>query len=293
MKISLAPVPYHWDLARIKQFYREVSDLPLDIVYLGETVCSRRREARLKDWLQIADQLATSGIEPVLTTLALTEAESELSALRRITANGCYRIEANDMAAVNLRAPSPFVIGPHINIYNDKALTFLKELGAVRWVVPVEVGKHNLTGILEGRPAGMETEVTAFGRLPLAFSARCFSARAHNRGKDDCGFVCKDYPDGLVLNTQDDDPFLFINGVQIQSTRTQNLLRQLDELASIGVDILRIVPQMNSMREIIRTFRDVLDGGITTEDGMTKLSSFQQYGCSDGYWRQQPGMEWQ
>lgn len=293
MKISLAPVPYHWDLARIKRFYRDVADLPLDVAYLGETVCSKRREARLEDWLQIAHHLAQSGIEPVLSTLALTEAKSELSALRRITANGRYRVEANDMAAVNLVTPSPFIIGPHINIYNDKALTFLEELGACRWVVPVEVGQHNLGEILNRKPEGMETEVIAFGRLPLAFSARCFSARAHDRGKDDCGFVCKEYPDGLLLNTQDGDPFLFINGVQLQSARTQNLARHLDELREIGVEIIRITPQTNNMGEIIQTFREILDGGISAEDGMDKLVRTQFYGCSDGYWQQQAGMEWQ
>ena len=43
------------------------------------------------------------------------------------------------------------------------------------------------------------TEAWAFGRLPLAFSARCFTARHHHLNKDDCGFRCLEDPDGLLL----------------------------------------------------------------------------------------------
>ena len=293
MKLSLGPVPYHWDPARIKQFYREVADWPVDIVYLGETVCSKRRSVRLEDWCQIAGQLAGTGKEAVLSTLALTEAESELSALERITANGRWRIEANDMAAVHLMAGrASFVIGPHINIYNDKALAFLHGLGAGRWVVPVELGCRQLGHILEQRPRGLEAELIAFGRLPLAFSARCFSARAHDRGKDDCGFICGNYPDGLPLNTRDGDPFLLINGIQIQSARSQNLIYDLEELQGSGVNIIRIVPQHDGMRDIILAFRRVLDGSVTADEGMQQLVRTQPHGCSNGYWRQQAGMEW-
>jgi collagenase-like PrtC family protease len=44
----------------------------------------------------------------------------------------------------------------------------------------------------------METELFGYGRLPLAFSARCFTARHYNLQKDDCQFRCLDHPDGLV-----------------------------------------------------------------------------------------------
>ena len=198
------------------------------------------------------------------------------------------------MAAVHLMSERvPFIIGPHINVYNDLTLTFLHGLGARRWVVPIEISCHQLGQILSQRPPDIETEVIAFGRLPLAFSARCFSARAHNRGKDDCGFICGNYPDGLLLNTRDGDPFLIINGIQIQSARTQNLIGYLGELRETGVDIIRIQPQQDAMRDIILAFHNVLDGHETPEQGMQQLARTQSYGCSDGYWRQQAGMDWQ
>jgi len=294
MKISLGPIPYHWEPDRIKQFYRDVAGLPVDIVYLGETVCSKRRSLSREDWYQIAEHLTAVGKETVLSTLALTEAESELSALERVTRNGRWRVEANDMAAVHLMSDQAhFIIGPHINVYNDRTLAFLLDLGACRWVVPVEMGQQQLGQILRQRTLDMEVEVIAFGRLPLAFSARCFSARAHNRGKDDCGFVCVNYPDGLLLNTQEGNSFLIINGIQIQSARTQNLLRHLGELQEAGVDIIRILPQPDGMQEIVQAFRKALDDPETADQGMQQLALMRPEGFSDGYWCQQPGMDWQ
>jgi collagenase-like PrtC family protease len=43
----------------------------------------------------------------------------------------------------------------------------------------------------------METEVFAYGRLPLAFSARCFTARHFNLQKDTCEFRCLEFADGM------------------------------------------------------------------------------------------------
>ncbi len=293
MKISVGPIPYHWELTQVRDFYQELAELPVDIVYLGETVCSKRRIVRLEDLIEMAELLQAAGKATVLSTLALSEAESELAGLRRIAENGHFPVEANDMAAVNLMAgTAPFIIGPHINIYNDSALSFLHGLGATRWVVPVELGQHNLARILEHRPPGLETEITAFGRLPLAFSARCFCARAHDRGKDDCGFICKEYPDGLLLKTQDQDPFLIINGIQIQSARSQNLMRHLGELKTLGVDIIRILPQMENFADIVLTFRNVLEDKLLQADGIQQLAEQQPYGCCDGYWHQQAGMAW-
>lgn len=260
LRLSLGPLQYFWPREQVLAFYRRAADWPLDVVYLGETVCSKRRELKGRDWLALADELAASGREIVLSSLALLEAESELGALKRLVENGRFRIEANDMAAVQLcrERGLPFVGGPTLNVYNQRALAMLVEDGMQRWVPPVELGR-DLLGAL-WRAAGDEAcarpelELIAWGRLPLAYSARCFTARALDVGKDNCGFRCIDHPDGLPLATRDGEPFLVINGIQIQGREICDLSPELPELRELGVDLLRLYPQAEGMEEIVQHF---------------------------------------
>ncbi len=292
MKLSIGPLLYLWDRDAVFEFYERLCQAPVEIVYLGEVVCAKRRNVALSDWLDIGDQLAAAGKAVVLSTLALSEAESELGAMRRIAENGRFAVEANDMGAVNMLSGNvPFVVGPHVNVYNAETLKHLAEAGATRFVLPVELGAEVLTDLQRQRPAGMETEVFGFGRLPLAFSARCFTARAHNVAKDSCDFVCANYPAGLLLHTREREPFLVINGVQIQSARTHSLLGQVGALRALNVDVLRLSPQQEGMVKIIAAFRDVLDGGLSSRQAAGELTRYAEHGICDGYWHQRPGMD--
>ncbi|MFQ6024861.1 MAG: U32 family peptidase [Acidiferrobacterales bacterium] len=296
MKLALGPLLYFWDRETVLDFYDRVREAPVDIIYLGEIVCSKRRALKLSDWLKLADSLANAEKEVVLSTLALVEAESELNTLHtlhHIAENGRFLVEANDMGAVNMLARrGPFVAGPHINTYNSQTLELLAEAGACRWVVPVELDRETLSALQRQRPAGLETEVFAFGRLPLAFSARCFTARARNLPKDECGFCCADYPDGMPLLTQEKEPFLTLNGVQVQSARTYNLIHAIDALRELEVEVVRISPQSRETFEIIRVFRDVLDGGLDPDKATDEVMPFMSAGPCDGYWHGLPGMSW-
>jgi collagenase-like PrtC family protease len=293
MKLSIGPLLYLWDRKAVFEFYERLCQAPVDIVYLGEVVCAKRRQLALSDWLEIGDQLAAVGKQVVLSTLALSEAESELGAMRRIAENGRFAVEANDMGAVNMLSGSvPFVVGPHINVYNAETLKFLAEAGAQRFVLPVELGAEVLKSLQQQKPVGMETEVFGFGRLPLAFSARCFTARAHNVSKDSCEFLCGDYPAGLLLHTREHKPFLVLNGIQVQSARTHNLIGQTDALRALNVDVVRLSPQPEGMGDIIATFRDVLDGRLQSQEAAHALMRDTADGACDGYWHQRPGMDW-
>ncbi|HLB30596.1 MAG TPA: U32 family peptidase, partial [Gammaproteobacteria bacterium] len=154
----------------------------------------------------------------------------------------------------------------------------------------MELGKETLSEVLRERPSGLEVEALAFGRLPLAFSARCFSARANNRGKDQCGFICGEYADGMLVNTQEDQPFLLINGIQIQSAATCNLIGHYAELRDRGVDILRLSPQADGMPEIVATVRSVIDGRTEARDAAGQLQQYETFGGCDGYWNGAAGI---
>lgn len=292
MRLALEPISYYWPRATVLDFYRAVADSAVDVVYLGETVCSRRHELRLPDWLELADGLAAAGKEVVLSTQALIESESDLKALRRIAGNGRFRVEANDMGAVRLlEGKGPFVAGSHLNVYNPQTLAFLSALGARRWVAPVEMPRSALAGMMQARPEGVETEVFVYGRLPLALSARCFTARRFNLQKDDCQFRCLDHPEGLPVRTLEGQPFLVLNGIQTQSARICNLARELPEMARLGVDLVRISPQTGHITEIAALFkRALLDPG-EVEAVAAQLDMLAAEGTCNGYWHGASGIE--
>lgn len=291
MKLALGPILYYWDRDRLLKFYEEIAAAPVDIVYLGETVCSRRHLLRLQDYLDVAEQLAAAGKEVVLSTQTLIESESDLKTLRRITDNGKFKVEANDMGAARLLANKvPFVAGTTLNVYNPNTLKLLAELGATRWVMPVEMSREALLPLQENRPQGLETEVFAYGRLPLAFSARCFTARHHNLQKDDCQFRCLDHPDGLVLASREGEDFLAINGIQTQSAKVMSLAHRIDELRATGVDLLRLSPQARHMEAVVALFRAVLDGGTAAAEAPARLQRLMPGAPCDGYWLGEAGM---
>jgi len=293
MKISLGPLQYYWPRQQTLDFYAAAAAMPVDIVYLGETVCARRHELRLDDWLDVGGQLAAAGKEVVMSTLPLIESESDLKAIRRLIEDGRFSVEANEMGAVRLLAEKrqPFTAGPTMNVFNARTLNLLSDLGAKRWVMPPEASHAILAGIQAARAPGVETEVFAHGRVPLAYSARCFTARRFNLQKDTCEFKCIDYPDGMQLKTREGDLFLTINGIQTQSARAYNLLLDLPELFAAGVDILRISPQATGTADIVAAFRSVIDGSQQPRAAWQSLSALMPTGSCNGFWHGRPGLD--
>jgi collagenase-like PrtC family protease len=291
MKLALGPNLYYWPRDRLLAFYAGMADSAADIVYLGEVVCSRRHELRLPDWIDLARDLARAGKEAVLSTQALIESESDLKTLRKLVQNGEFRVEANEMGAVRLLLGSPFVAGPYLNVYNPQTLAFLADLGATRWVMPVEMSREMLAGIQARRPEGMETEVFAYGRIPLAFSARCFTARHYNRQKDDCGFSCIEHPQGLLLKSGEGRPFLVLNGIQTQSASVQNLLPHLAELKAAGVDVLRVSPQPEHAAEVLALFREAMAERLSGAEAFARSRPLMPDAPCDGYWLGRAGFE--
>lgn len=291
MKLSLGPIQYYWPRQKVMDFYAMVAKAPVDLVYLGENVCSKRRELRAADWLDVAHRLADAGKTVILSSLALLEAESERLALERLVGNGHFMVEANDATALGLLVGQNFVAGPHINTYNAATLAELRAMGAIRWVLPVELSSSVLQQMHDARPEGLETEVIVFGKLPLAFSARCFTARAHNVPKDACGLACLDDPGGKYLNTQDSGELLTVNGIQLQSAEPSNLIEVLPDIAAMGVDVVRLLPEPEHMAEVIEAFRDCIDGHLSPQQALERIEDlFPRF--SDGYWHGAAGMSW-
>jgi len=164
---------------------------------------------------------------------------------------------------------------------------------ACRWVLPVEQSRDMLAALQARRPHGMETEVQVFGRLPLALSERCFTARAHHLPKDDCEFRCRDYPDGLALTTREGNRFLTLNGIQTQSGSSCNLAGAIAELRRLDVDVARLSPQSQHMDKIVQLFHATLEGKLSGIETERAISAYLPEGVCNGYWHGEPGMTWQ
>ncbi len=300
-ELSVGPVQYYWSRQTLMDFYADVADSPARTVCLGEVVCSRRREMKPDDWIDLALDLQQAGKEVVIGTQALIETEAELRTVRRwvdlAAERGGFMLEANDTAAVRLLAGrAPWVIGLHVNVYNAPALAEYAELGATRWVPPVELSLASIGEINPANAVGksLQTEVFAFGRMPLALSARCFTARHHHLQKDSCGFRCLDDPDGLVLRTREGQTFLALNGIQTQSGSVHCLLDQRAALQQAGVRRLRLSPTSTDFAQTLRLFDDVMNHGAAADDALVELRGLRLPGpLSNGYARpQRAGMEW-
>ncbi|AXE32663.1 U32 family peptidase [Chromobacterium phragmitis] len=296
LKLSLGPVLFFWSRDDILRFYAEAAEWPLDTLYLGEVVCGRRQQLRGQDWIALAADLAATGREVVLSCQALIESESDLKRLRKMVDNGQLAIEANDLGAVRLASEKklPFVAGAHLNVYNADTLALMRRLGAYRWLPPVEMGRGTLAALLAeaGRQQlEIDTEVFAWGRLPLALSSRCFTARHYNLNKDDCQFRCLEHPDGLRLDTREGQHFLAINGIQTMSDGCHALLPHLAELREAGAGRVRISPQAHGTAAVVRAFRQQLDGQGDAGAQLAELRPHAPGELVDGYWRGQAGIQ--
>ena len=288
MKYSLGPVLYYWSKETLEEFYQQAANSRADVVYLGEAVCSKRRATKVGDWLAMAKALADSGKQVVISTLALVQASSELNELKRYVDNGEFLLEASDLGVVNLCAERKlrFVAGHALNCYNAVTLRLLLKQGMVRWCMPVELSRDWLVNLLDqcdtlGIRHQFEVEVLSYGHLPLAYSARCFTARSENRAKDECETCCIKYPTGRSMRSQEDQQVFVLNGIQTMSGYVYNLGNELTSMQGL-VDVVRLSPMGSETFTMLEAFK-------ANETGSAPLPLASNSDCN-GYWRRLPGL---
>ncbi|MRI34724.1 U32 family peptidase [Endozoicomonas sp. OPT23] len=291
MQTTLGPLLYFWSKNDVFEFYEQVAESGFDRVCLGEVTCGKRRELKLADWLELAKRLQDKGKNVILSTMTLLESQSDYSQLKKVCGNEEFLVEANDMGAVQELSSRglDFITGPSVNIYNAYTLKHLQKLGLKRWVMPVELSAEKLKAILAqaealGIKEQLETEVFSYGYMPLAYSARCFTARVNKLNKDACEFTCLKTPEGIPLATQEGEKLFTINGIQTMSGQCMNLLDQWWMMEDMGVSSMRFSAHSKDVFT-------ALDGLLTELDQEKPGSGIKIDDQCNGYWFGRTGLE--
>jgi collagenase-like PrtC family protease len=271
-QLTLGPLLFNWPADRYRDFYYRIADeAPLDRVCIGEVVCSKRQPFLQECIPAVIERLERAGKQVVLSSLALPTLEREVAHDRELAASGRL-VEVNDVSLVPPLKGHPFHVGPLVNVYHEVTVAYLARLGARSVALPPELPSASIAAIAAAR-GDVEIEVWAFGRIPLAISARCYHARAHKLAKDSCQFVCSNDPDGLRVDTLDGRGFLAINGVQTLSHTYCNLIRDVDYLVSLGIGSFRLSPHSCDMIAVAESFRAVLDGRLGCNEALARLEA--------------------
>jgi Collagenase and related proteases len=277
VKLTLGPVLYNWEPSVWRDFYFRVADeMPVDTVCVGEVVCSKRLPFFQDLVPEVVERLMRAGKDVLLSSLALVTLDRERRQTASLAKEADFLVEVNDVSALVHLAGRPHAIGPYVNVYNEGTLAWLSRNGARQVCLPPELPVSSISALATACP-DVALEVWAFGRLPLAISARCYHARLHKLTKDNCQFVCGKDPDGLPVDTLDGQRFLAVNGVQTLSTTYANLIESLPDLAALGIASCRLSPQTCDMVAVAAAFRAVADGRLDPEEGRHALGAI----CGD------------
>jgi collagenase-like PrtC family protease len=287
-ELILGPVLYLWEPGAWRDFYHRIADeADVDTVVIGEVVCSKRMHFHDALLDGVVERLAAAGKSVRVASLALVTLERELKLTHRLVERG-LPVEVSELSGHAAMRGRSHAVGPLVNVYNAATANVLAKGGATSICLPPELPLGAIRAIAAGSP-GIGIEVFAFGRVPLAISARCAHARIKGQTKDNCRFVCGEDPDGLMVDTLDGQPFLAINGVQTMSGSVQCLLADVPALLASGVSGLRLSPQVCDMAAVASLYRATAEGLMAGEEALAKVRSLYPAMYSNGFLHAVPG----
>ncbi len=295
MKLNIGPNLFNWQPEFWRDFYFQIADsAPIDKVFLGEVICSKRAPLFYDYFDEVVERLERAGKQVILSTLAEITSNIDRRLIDKQANDKNFMIEANDVAALKHLNGAKHAIGCYINCYNENALEFFANNGATNICLNPEMPKSAIFALNKvAKQLGVELEIQIFGRIGLALSARCYHARAHNRTKDTCKFICDIDPDGMDLTTLEGQKFLSINGIQTMSYTYVNLVNELDEMLNMGIKNFRISPHSKGTLEVAKIFRAFIDGKIEISQANAQLEE-QRLNApfSNGFYHGLAGYEW-
>lgn len=294
-ELTIGPILFHWPVETKRDFYFKIADeAPVDTVYLGEVICSKRTPFFEPHYEEVVARLENAGKRVVFSTLAEVTGKLDRKVVHNRAGTQNVFIEANDVSALWYLDGRPHAIGPFLNVYNEDTLGFLARKGARHVTLPPELPASAIAALgKEAKTLNVSVEVQVYGRIPLALSARCYHARAHGRIKDTCRFVCEEDPDGMDLKTLEGESFLAINGIQTLSWPCLNLMNDMEDMQNAGISAFRLSPHSHDMTETARLFRAVLDGKMDSQEATARLKDIAlAVPFSNGFYHGREGYKW-
>lgn len=289
-KLVLGPCFFNWSVDYWKNFYAQIAKSKINEVHIGEVVCLRREPLFKEAITEVIKLLEDNNKKVILSTINLVLGQPELKVAQEfIEKYPNNLVEVNDTSVLSILNNRKFTVGPGFNNYNEHTLALLEELGAEKFCLPYELGRHSIEVLAQH--SNKPIEVMVFGKAPLAISARCYHARLHRKPKIDCEYVCNLDNNGKEITTLDNERFLTLNGTQTLSSSYINLINELTTLQQLGVSNFRLSPHYLNMIEVIDLFDAVLNNSITSEQGTNKLKEIIPKGSifSNGYFYEKVG----
>ncbi|MEX5726894.1 collagenase-like PrtC family protease [Rhodovulum iodosum] len=295
VELTLGPNLFHWSAEKKRDFYYRIADeSPVSTVYLGEVICSKRTPFFEDDMEAVAERLERAGKKVVFCSLSEVVIKRERNLLRDWSQQEGRDLELNNTAALLYLKGKPHRVGALLNVYNEETMAYLARQGATHFALLPELPRNVIAVLGErAKELGVGLEAQVFGRASLALSARCYHARAHERTKDNCQFVCENDTDGMTLRTMDDRPFLTINGIQTLTYGYLDLLADMADMAALGVTHFRVMPHTCDMVAVTRIFDDVLKGRMEVAEGEARLRDLGiDAPFINGFYRGKAGDNW-
>ncbi len=294
-KLTIGPILFHWPAEQKRDFYFRIADeVQVDRVYIGEVICGKRVPYFEQHYEEVARRLSAADIDVVYSTLSEVMIRNDRQIVAKLCADESINIEANDASALKYLAGEKHAVGPFLNVYNEWTMSHLARNGTTHITLPPELpGQAMDTLGAKSKDLGVTLEAQIYGRIPLALSARCYHARAHDRVKDNCQFVCEEDPDGLDLSTLAGEPFLTVNGIQTLSHTCLNLVHEMNGMQAKGISAFRLSPQSHNMIETAQLFRRVLNKEIDAAEASARLAeNGLDAPFSNGFYHQADGCRW-
>jgi len=290
MKISLGPAPFNWGIEKLRQFYQEMAETTLDTIFIGEVFCEKRNTLTLEELEGLILPLRRKGKEVYFSTGTLITDNSQWKRLLQRSEMECG-IEANTIGIVpHHQGARKIVAGPFLNLYHHRSVQFLERFNLTSVVLPFELSQRSIKSIIS--KVKIPIEVVAYGNLPLGVSWRCYIARSHGLSVKQCQFKCMNYPRGIMAENLDGNPLFLINGPYILSAKKRCLIRELEQLKTMGVASIRIMPQYENTSEVVNIFHQTMNHHLNPQDAFQQLFSLAQSSLTNGWFYGEAGWKY-